>query len=147
MGLLYRSTDLDKLQSAAMAAFEKLDVLTVDDLRIETERTAQPDRVPEGIDVVVCDVCANSTAIAAAQVPKALADPKVAGAQFGAGKTVALFEKGFRDAVTLPSALEAEQAAQCSSSATTGPRGRSTRPGSWRDDLRTTGVPRTGSRW
>ena len=105
-GLLYRSTELDKLQGADMDAFAKLGIRAVFDLRIESERTAQPDRVPEGTEQIVCDVLADSTDAAPAQLQKVMSDPKGAGELLGGGKAVAMFEQGYREIVRLPSALD-----------------------------------------
>ena len=44
--LLYRSTQLDQLAGADLAAFAALGIRSVYDLRTETERTARPDRLP-----------------------------------------------------------------------------------------------------
>ena len=106
-GLVYRSTELDKLQGDDMDAFAKLGIRTVFDLRIESERTAQPDRVPEGTEEVVCDVLADSKDSAPAQLPRVLSDPSAAEELLGGGKAVAMFEKGYREIVGLPSALTA----------------------------------------
>ena len=76
-----------------MRAFSKLGVRSVYDLRIEAERQAQPDRVPEGTEVIVCDVLADSADAAPAQLQKVIADPKGAEDILGGGKAVALFEK------------------------------------------------------
>jgi protein-tyrosine phosphatase len=105
-GLLYRGTELDKLAGDDMAAFAKLGIRTVFDLRTEDERTAQPDRVPESTAQVVCDVLADEHNAAPAQVLAVLNDPNGAEEMLGGGKAVALFEKGYREIVSLPSALQ-----------------------------------------
>jgi protein-tyrosine phosphatase len=45
---VYRSTALNKIAGADMAAFAGLGIRAVYDLRTEAERTAQPDRLPPG---------------------------------------------------------------------------------------------------
>ena len=106
-GLLYRSTELNKLQGADMDAFAKLGIRTVYDLRTEAERTAQPDRVPEGTEQIVCDVYADSVNAAPAREKELLSDPKAAAAMLGGGKAETMFDKGYREIVSLPSALDA----------------------------------------
>ena len=106
-GLLYRSTELDKLQGTDMAAFAKLGIRTVFDLRTEAERQAQPDRVPAGSEQIVCDVLAGASDAAPAQLQKVISNPKGADALLGDGRAVALLEQGYRQIVSLPSALVA----------------------------------------
>ena len=106
-GLLYRSTELDKLAGADLAAFAALGIRSVYDLRTETERSARPDRLPEGTGHIVVDVLAGSVDAAPAQLSKVAADPRAAEALLGGGKGQALFEKGYRQIVSLPSACAA----------------------------------------
>ena len=106
-GLLYRSTELDKLAGADMAAFAELGIRSVYDLRTEAERTAQPDRLPPGTEYVVVDVLKDSVNAAPAQLFKVLSDPKAAEEMLGGGKAVALFESGYREIFSLPSARAA----------------------------------------
>ena len=47
-GLLYRSTDLSRLDDAGAAALETLGIRTVFDLRTAGERAGGPDRLPPG---------------------------------------------------------------------------------------------------
>jgi protein-tyrosine phosphatase len=102
--LLYRSTELDKLAGADLAAFAALGIRSVYDLRTEAERTARPDRLPEGTEHIVVDVLAGSVDAAPAELFKVAGDPRAAEALLGGGKGLALFEKGYREIVTLPSA-------------------------------------------
>jgi protein-tyrosine phosphatase len=106
-GLLYRSTELDKLAGADMAAFAGLGIRSVYDLRTEAERTAQPDRLPPGTEYVVVDVLKDSVNAAPAQLFKVLADPQAAEEMLGGGKGLALFESGYREIFSLPSARAA----------------------------------------
>jgi len=103
-GLLYRSTGLDRLAGADMAAFAALGIRAVYDLRTEAERSAQPDRLPPGTEHVVVDVLAGSVDAAPAQLFKVATDPKAAEEMLGGGKGIALFEKAYREIVSLPSA-------------------------------------------
>ncbi|MFE1903306.1 tyrosine-protein phosphatase [Streptomyces gardneri] len=60
MGEVYRSDSLEKLTDADLAKLRRLGVRTVFDLRMESERTAAPDRVPAGATHVVADVLAGT---------------------------------------------------------------------------------------
>ena len=104
-GLLYRSNDLSKLNGDGLAALARLALRSVYDLRTQGERTAQPDRVPEGAEHIVVDVLADSPEAAPAQLQKALSDPDHGQRLLGGGKAVAMFEHGYREIVSLPSAL------------------------------------------
>jgi protein-tyrosine phosphatase len=103
-GLVYRSTALDKLAGPDMAAFAALGIRTVYDLRTEAERAAQPDQLPPGTAHVVVDVLKGSADAAPAQLFKVLSNPKAAEDMLGGGKGPALFESGYREIVSLPSA-------------------------------------------
>jgi protein-tyrosine phosphatase len=103
-GLLCRSTELDKLQGDDLATFAGLGIRSVYDLRTEAERAAQPDRLPPGTEHVVVDVLEDSASAAPAQLLRVLSDPKSAEEMLGEGKAVALFEHGYRELVSLPSA-------------------------------------------
>jgi protein-tyrosine phosphatase len=104
--VLFRSTDLDRLDTED-PAIARLGLRTVIDLRTEIERQAQPDRLPAGATHIVCDVLADSTNSAPALLPKVIANPKDADQILGGGKAVMLFERGYRDIVALPSAIDA----------------------------------------
>jgi protein-tyrosine phosphatase len=103
-GLLYRSTELDKLAGADMAAFAALGIRSVYDLRTEAERSVQPDRLPPSTEYVVVDVLKDSADAAPAQLSKVLADPKAAEEMLGGGKGLALFESAYRETFSLSSA-------------------------------------------
>lgn len=106
-GLVYRSTELDKLAGADMAAFAGLGIRSVYDLRTEAERTVQPDRLPAGTEYVVVDVAKGSMDAAPAQLFKVLSDPQAAEEMLGGGKGLALFKSGYREIISLSSAREA----------------------------------------
>jgi len=103
-GLLYRSTALDKLAGEDMAAFMGLGIRSVYDLRTAAEREAQPDRLPPGAEYVVVDVLKDSADAAPAQLLKVLSNPQAAEKMLGGGKAEPLFELGYREIVSLPSA-------------------------------------------
>lgn len=104
-GLLYRSTDLGKLSDADMPAVAALGLRAVYDMRTEAERSAEPDRLPDGVDGIVVDVLADATGAGPAQLMAVLSDPQAAEAMLGGDKAVAMFEHGYREIVSLPSAL------------------------------------------
>ena len=106
-GVLYRSTELVRLAGDDMASFARLGVRTVYDLRTEAERAAHPDRLPDGTELVVADVLRDSTDAAPAQLLAALSDPAAVAELLGGGRAVTLFEHGYREIVSLPSALAA----------------------------------------
>lgn len=106
-GQLYRSVELNHLQGDDLDDFARLGISTVFDMRTEAERAAEPDVVPDGTEQVVCDVLADSQGAAPAQLLKVLSDPALAEQMLGDGKAVALFERGYREIVSLPSALNA----------------------------------------
>lgn len=106
-GQLYRSTELNHLGGEDLDRFTELGIRAVFDLRTAVERAAEPDVVPEGTALVVCDVLKDSQGAAPAQLLKVLADPALAEQTLGAGKAVQLFERGYREIVSLPSALGA----------------------------------------
>ena len=103
-GLSYRSTALDKLTEADSEAFAVLGIRTVYDLRTAAERTAQPDRLPAGTEYVVIDVFKDSADAAPAQLLNVMAYPQAAEAMLGGGRALPLFESGYRELVSLPSA-------------------------------------------
>jgi protein-tyrosine phosphatase len=106
-GLLYRSAKLTHLHGDDLSAFAGLGIRRVFDLRTAAERSAEPDVVPEGTEVVVCDVFAGAQTGAPAELPKVFADPSLAEQMLGDGKAVQLFENVCRQIVSLPSALAA----------------------------------------
>lgn len=104
-GLLYRSAAPGALRGEAEERFARLRIRSVYDLRVEEERTQQPDHVPPGIEYVVVDVLSDLEDAAPAQLLKIASDPKLAEEMLGGGKALPLFEQGYRQIVTLPSAL------------------------------------------
>ncbi len=106
-GLLYRSTDLSRLDDDGAAALADLGVRTVFDLRTEGERTGRPDRLPPGSEHVVLDVLRDSRAMTPADMEPVLADPANAAAALGDGRAEQFFIDAYREFVELPSAREA----------------------------------------
>jgi protein-tyrosine phosphatase len=103
-GLVYRSTELNQLAGADMTTFAALGVRSVYDLRSEKERTQQPDHLPPGTEYVVVDVLKDSEDAAPAQLFSVMTDPAAAEEMLGGGKGLELFEAGYREIVSLPSA-------------------------------------------
>ncbi len=63
--------------------------------------------MPQGTEQVVCDVLKDSQSAAPAALLKVLSDPALAEKMLGDGRAVQMFEKGYREIVSLPSALAA----------------------------------------
>jgi protein-tyrosine phosphatase len=80
------------------------------DLRTAAERESAPDVVPDGAEYVICDVLEDSQNAAPALLGKVLSDPSIAQQMLGGDKTSKLFENGYREIVSLPSALSAYRA-------------------------------------
>jgi protein-tyrosine phosphatase len=106
-GLLFRSTELSQLSADAVATLTGLGIRTVYDLRTEPERTTQPDTDIEGIENVVLDVLADATGASPAHTMELLSDPEAAQEELGGGKGEQGFVAGYRQFVSLPSALVA----------------------------------------
>lgn len=105
-GLLYRSEQLGHVASADMPEFAALGLKKIYDLRTEAERDALPDVVPPGAEGEVEDVLADAKGAAPAQLLALLADPPKANTMLGGGKIVQLFEKSYREFISLPSARQ-----------------------------------------
>jgi protein-tyrosine phosphatase len=106
-GQLFRSTELNHLHGEDLDQFAELGIRVVFDLRTAAERAAEPDVVPEGTEQVVCDVLKDSQGAAPTQLLRLLSDPALAEQMLGGEKAIQLFERGYREIVSLPSALRA----------------------------------------
>ncbi len=104
-GLLYRSVELSRLAGPSLAEFGALGIHTVYDLRGEHERLSHPDVLPPAARGVVIDVMADSLGAAPTQLVAVRNDPVAASETLGGGKGVEIFARGYREFVTLPSAL------------------------------------------
>jgi len=104
-GLLFRSAEFSNLHGDDAAAFARLGIRSVYDLRTHAERARQPNQLPAGTEYVVLDILKDSSQAGAAQLLTVLADPKAAEAMLGGGKALTLFEQSYREIVSLPSAL------------------------------------------
>lgn len=106
-GVLFRSTDLSRLDDDGAAALAGLGIRTVFDLRTEGERTGRPDRLPPGAEHVVLDVLRDSRAMTPADMEPVLADPANAAAVLGDGRAERFFVDAYGEFVDLPSARAA----------------------------------------
>ncbi len=102
-GLLFRSDQLDRLTDADLAAMEGLRLAYVVDLRTESERAREPDRLPRGARHIILDVSADADGSLGGDMRKAQA-------AIAAGRGVELLEAANRDFVSLPSAQAAYRA-------------------------------------
>lgn len=96
-GLLFRSDQLDRLSDADLATMEGLRLAYVVDLRTESERAREPDRLPRGAKHLILDVSADADGSLGGDMRKAQA-------AIAAGRGVELLEAANRDFVSLPSA-------------------------------------------
>ena len=103
-GLLYRAAEPFTLGDEGRAEFAALGIRTVYDFRSEAECERKPDTVPDGARRVLVDVMADSKHGAPVHVAQLLENPQQADELLANGKSVFLFERGYRELVDLPSA-------------------------------------------
>ncbi len=108
-GLVFRSTELSRIDETDRAHLASLGIRTVVDLRTDAERTRWPEEanLPGGAAYVVADVLADAPDGTPAQFMPLMNDPQALRELLGGGKGVALFERHYRDFVRLPSARAA----------------------------------------
>ena len=106
-GLLFRSTDLARLDEAGAATLAGLGIRTVFDLRTAKERDRGPDRLPPGAEHVVLDVLRDSSGLTPADMEGVLATPEGAERAFGGGRAEQFFVDAYGEFVALPSARAA----------------------------------------
>ncbi len=102
-GLLIRSDQLDRLTGADLATMEGLRLAYVVDLRTDSERAREPDRLPRGARPLILDVSADADGSLGGDMRKAQA-------AIAAGRGAELLEAANRDFVSLPSAQAAYRA-------------------------------------
>lgn len=105
-GVVFRSTDLSRLDDSDASVVEALGLRTVVDLRTTPEREAAPDRRLEGVDEIVLDVLADAGGDGPEQLLTLMAHPAQAADILGDGKAVALLSQAYRQIVSLPSGLD-----------------------------------------
>ncbi len=103
-GLVYRSTDLGRLDPSAVAALGRLGIRTVFDLRTAAERDLHPDRLPPGSAYVVADIAGDSRGKSPADFAAMFEDPATATRALGGGRASTLFLDTYREFVHLESA-------------------------------------------
>lgn len=100
MGLIYRSDQLDRMGSADLALLETLGFGTVADLRTQSERDREPDRIPQGADHIILDVAADAAGSLGGDMRQAMA-------KIAAGEGAQMLIEANRDFVIQPSARAA----------------------------------------
>ncbi|SDZ55775.1 protein-tyrosine phosphatase [Herbiconiux ginsengi] len=102
--LVYRSASLAKLDGPDEAAFARLGITTVYDLRTAAERDGAMDHLPEGTRTVWLDVVADEPDNIAANIPTLLADPAALEHTLGEGRADKYLADANRALVSKPSA-------------------------------------------
>lgn len=106
-GLLYRSTDLSRVDADGVATLAGLGIRTVYDLRTEPERGAHPDRLPGGTRLVVADVLAGAPPEGSPfHLQSTMGDVAAVTAILADGGAARFFEERYREFVELDSARE-----------------------------------------
>ena len=102
-GKIFRADQLDKVSDADMARIDELNVKLVIDLRTNSERTREPDKIPPRASGLVLDVMEGSTNAMGGDMKQAMA-------AIASGKGVEMLTAANRDFVSSPSALKAYSA-------------------------------------
>lgn len=102
-GLIFRSDQLNRLNDKDLAAIDALGSALVVDLRTESERSREPDRIPPRGQGLVLDVAADASGSLGGDMRKAEA-------AIAAGKGVEMLVSANRDFVSMPSARAAYSA-------------------------------------
>lgn len=96
-GLIFRSDQLDRLSDRDLASIDALGPSLIVDLRTQSERTREPDRIPPRGRALVLDVAADASGSLGGDMRKAQA-------AIAAGKGAEMLVSANRDFVSLPSA-------------------------------------------
>jgi protein-tyrosine phosphatase len=104
LGLLYRSTALDRATDADLQELARRGIRTVIDLRTTAEREAGPDRVPEGASSIDLDVMADAPGASPARIAQLASQPQKATRLLARADIAATFRQSYRGLVSLPSA-------------------------------------------
>lgn len=105
-GLAYRSNELNPVSPESMKKIAELGLIYDFDLRTNEEVKEKPDELPKGVKYEQLNILADAKSAAPAELEKLMHDPKKANEVFGGGKIDDLFIEGYREFVSLPSALE-----------------------------------------
>lgn len=100
MGKIYRADQLDRVNDTDLARIADLDTAVVIDLRTNSERTREPDRLPPNARGLVLDVAADSSGSLGGDMREAMA-------AIASGKGAEMLTAANRDFVSLPSAQKA----------------------------------------
>ncbi|ROZ93719.1 tyrosine-protein phosphatase [Gordonia sp. OPL2] len=112
-GVVFRSTELDRLDDTDREAFTGLGIRTIYDLRTAAERSAAPDPTFDGVDDIHLDVLADQGDAVPANLPSLLHDPAAVASiddSLGDGRAAALIADTYRSLVSTDSALTSYRA-------------------------------------
>lgn len=104
LGLVYRSTALDRATESDLTRLQDRGVRTVFDLRTAAERAASPDRLPIGASEVDLDVMADAPGATPARIGELSSQPQKASKLLARADVGAVFGTAYRGLVSLPSA-------------------------------------------
>jgi protein-tyrosine phosphatase len=107
VGLLYRSTALDRASDADLSRLRDRRIRTVFDLRTAAEREAAPDRDLDGAATVNLDVMADAPGASPARIARLTSQPQKASRLLARSDIDATFDTAYRGLVSLPSARTA----------------------------------------
>jgi protein-tyrosine phosphatase len=105
-GLAYRSDTFNPMTAEDIMKLERVGLKNDYDLRTTAEAKAKPDEMPPGVRYHLLNVLADVKSAAPAELEALLHEPKKANVALGGGKIEALFMKGYREFVSLPSAKQ-----------------------------------------
>jgi protein-tyrosine phosphatase len=105
-GVAYRSDTFNPMSAEDIKKLERLSLKNDYDLRTTSEVKAKPDEMPPGVHYELLNVLADARSAAPAELEALLHEPKKANVVLGDGKIEALFMKGYREFVSLPSAKQ-----------------------------------------
>jgi protein-tyrosine phosphatase len=105
-GLTYRSDTFHPMTAKDIKTLEVLRLKNDYDLRTTAEARAKPDEIPPGVQYHLLNVLADAKSAAPAELEKLLHEPKKANVALGDGKVEKLFEEGYREFISLPSAKQ-----------------------------------------
>ena len=103
-GLVYRSDTFNPMSAEDIKKLALLGLKNDYDLRTLSEVKTKPDQMPPGVHYHTLNVVADIESSAPAELDTLLRDPKKANVTLGGGKIEALFKKGYREFISLPSA-------------------------------------------
>lgn len=105
-GIVYRSDTFNPMSAQEIKKLERLALKNDYDLRTTAEVKAKPDQLPPGVAWHLLNVLADAKSAAPAELEALMHDPKKANVELGGGRIEALFQQGYREFITLPSAKQ-----------------------------------------